>query len=254
MKYDDSTILKLSRKIAQFDIAFYDRPDFFDNIKQMNQYSKSILTCFNLVLDLLFALLSFALSVYLVVDLHPVIVVIILTSTIPNYFIKNRIKKEHHVSEKAIIPKQRFCEYLLSMMYNRSIKEEMQIYGFSEYIISKAENCQAEIREQKKKVSLKTAYKETLLLLLNRTSMLLQEVLIVLPDNYYGHQIVTYEDYDSGNCIIQKNYITQLLVHDVRTVNIEKINYQLFNGTVLSMTTSQILYGLEIIKAVSKKT
>lgn len=246
MRYDDSIALKLSYRMSNLDMSFYDDPQNYNLTRQLGKDSTAILINFNNGINLLFSIVSLGIAFHLAVRFNIWIVILAVVSVVPSMVVRKKLKMENYTMERALIKEQRFTEYLLGAFYNKNIEMEMQLYDFRDYIRDKASESQENVRNKRIKHSLRNAQWEAILLVYNKAVQTVQKVLlfvIVVTQNY---SIGDYSYYGgvAGNLASSLNNIVSIF-NDIR---INDVKYQEYLQ-ILSQKPKISLHGRRIADA-----
>lgn len=179
MTYDDKLSVKIALSMVNRDMSCYDTPEHFNEVKLAYQYCNSIFSNFNNSIDFIFCILSFTLSLTLIVRVNFVLAIIAILSILPSFVVRKKIKMRNYNIDKQMTKDKRYIDYLTSMLLNKLTIKEIQIYNYQDYIKSKIEESQEECRDKKIKNSLFNARCEFALAVYEKIISFSTQVLLV---------------------------------------------------------------------------
>lgn len=180
LQYDDEMIIKIACSISNLDMEYYDNPNHYNQTSLAFQYSNSILGIFNKTIDFVFAIFSLIISVTLISSVSIILTFIAIISVIPSFFIRKRINYRNFLFGKELTQEKRYVDYLSSLMLNKTIIREMQIYQTQQYFKEKAEHYQKQCRNLKLKNSLKNAKSEFVIVIMEKAISFVQQILLIV--------------------------------------------------------------------------
>lgn len=179
MTYDDKLSVKIALSMVNRDMSCYDTPEHFNEVKLAYQYCNSIFSNFNNSIDFIFCILSFTLSLTLIVRVNFVLAIIAILSILPSFVVRKKIKMRNYNIDKQMTKDKRYIDYLTSMLLNKLTIKEIQIYNYQDYIKSKIEESQEKCRNKKIKNSLFNARCEFALTVYEKIISFSTQVLLV---------------------------------------------------------------------------
>lgn len=226
LRFDDELILKITFSIANLDMAYYDCPDHYNQTKLLYQYSNSIIGNFNNIIDLLFSIISLTLALILITSVNAWLSLIAIISVIPSFFIRRKINIRNYTFEKNIIKDKRYVDYLSSVLVNKAVIREFQIFQYESYINQKIQNHQNEYRTAKIQNSVRNAKSELLISIIEKVFSFAQQILLIISIVNNSLTIGDYS-YIGGATAKLKSSMNQLLGL-ISEINITDIQYKNF--------------------------
>ena len=178
--YDDNLSLSIAISASKLDMSYYDTPQNYNEIKQAYKYCNSIYQNFNNIIDFFFQLFAFAFALVLLLRVNIFLAIVAIVGTLPSLFIRKKIKKNNYEIEKEVLKDTRFIDYLCSMLLNKHIIREIQLFGYRSFIRNKIEDEQNECRIKKTKNSLFNAKYELVVFISEKTVGIIGQIILIV--------------------------------------------------------------------------
>ena len=179
LEYNDHICTVIINSISKLDMTYYDDPASYNQTKQVSRFVTSILNNYNSILEFVFSIISLGISLFISVKISVYISLLSIMSSVPGLIIRRKLKQERHELEKTILNKQRFIDYLSGIYSNKYVEMEMQLYGFSSYILDRIHQNQKDLRTLKTNFGLHNAKREMIIAIINKSIFLLQQICLI---------------------------------------------------------------------------
>ena len=125
------------RKAAQLDIAFYETPAFYDQMENARRDGYRIHNLAVLWLDAFGGFLSLGMMLWLLFRIHPVTVVVLLLTTVPQVLAGGYYAGRRFKLMGAHTPARRMAMYLSDLLGSRNAVKEIRLFGLHEPLLER---------------------------------------------------------------------------------------------------------------------
>jgi len=124
--YADFLILK---KATELDVAFYETPAFYDKMENaLGNVGRAHDLVYN-SLSFLRILLTLGAVLALLLQLHPLAIVVLLLTSAPHTIIRAYFAKQYYVMESSRMPAIRMARYLAGLLKSRDAVKEIRLFN-----------------------------------------------------------------------------------------------------------------------------
>lgn len=229
MMYRDKMNLEFYKKIANVDIAYYDSPTKRNQMTQAHKDMGSIETLFKSIVAMIVAFFSILTSFSIISQLDVVLVVSILISLLPSFFVRKKMQKNSYELEKSLNTTSREIGYMGGVFWNRYVAPEMKIYNHSVIFLKRLKALYNFSNNENLKLNFRNSCMELIGLIITGLVNIGYNVYIVLLIIANGLSAGDYSYYSTISGNFKSNIDTILSNISVCTVNLKKIeNYNIF--------------------------
>lgn len=229
MIYHDKMNVNFYKKMSNIDISYYDSPIRRDQMSQAHKDMGSIENIFKSVVTMAVALFSLIASIGIILQLDAILIIAILISLIPSFFVKKKIQSNLYETEKELNTTNREIGYMSGIFWNRYIAPEMRIYNHSIVFLNRLKNLYKCKNDENLKLNKKNSFLELIGLLIAGLITIAYNIYIVLLIITKGFSAGDYSYYSSISGTFKGNIDTILSNVSTYIINIKKVeNYQNF--------------------------
>ena len=230
IKYDDKMIIFIALSISGLDMTYYDDPNHYNQTNLAYQYSNSIMNIFNKVIDFIFSIITLLIAITLVSSISASLFILVLLSVIPSFLVRKHINQRNFQFSKNTTQDKRYTDYLASLMLNKSIIREMQVFNTQQYFKNKTEEYQEKYRHLRISNSIKNARCEFAIMAFEKSISFIQQVLLIMSIIKKALTIGDYS-YIGGVLAKLKSSFNQVLIL-INELQIADKQYQDFSLTI----------------------
>lgn len=123
---------KLIGKSAELDIAYFEAPKFYDQLKQANDNKWQVESMLWSVMGMFQQLLSLTAMIGLLSILHPLAVLVLFGSVLPRIFLEAHMSRRRFQLQSELSRNMRMAHYQESLLTERETVKEIRIFGLGE--------------------------------------------------------------------------------------------------------------------------
>ena len=231
MKYHDSMNINFYKKISNIDILHFDSPSRRDRINQSHKDMGSIETIFKCIITMIGAAFSLIASIGIILQLDTVLIIAILLSLLPSFFVKKKMHKNLYELEKDLNTANREIGYIGGVFTNRYVAPEMRIYNHSTVFLDRIKNLYNNRNNKNLKINKKNSFLEFFSIVISGLINIAYNIYIIALILLRGLTAGDYSYY-SSICGTFKNNIDLILSNvSACIINMQKVeNYTSFMG------------------------
>ena len=229
MIYHDKMNVNFYKKISTIDVSYYDSPIRRDQMSQAHKDMASIEAIFKSVITMVVSVFSLIASIGIILQLDVILIIAILISLIPSFFVKKKIQNNLYETEKDLNTTNREIGYIGGIFWNRYVAPEMRIYNHSSVFLDRLKNLYKFKNYKNLKLNKENSFLELIGLVIAGIINIGYNIYIVLLIITRGLSAGDYSYYSSISGTFKGNIDAILSNISTYIINIKKIeNYQNF--------------------------
>ena len=125
------------QKAAHLDLAFFESPEFYNQMKNSLQHSGSILNFVQLLGNTMRPFLTLSAMLFTVYRLHPMAMVVLIVTALPYVFVNTHFTRRQFNMFTRRRPEMRLSDYLFNLLGDREPVKEIRLFGLQNLLIQR---------------------------------------------------------------------------------------------------------------------
>lgn len=147
--------LKLMNKASELDMAFFENPQSYDQLHHANRQLWKIENIAWSTMDLMLSLITLTTMFGLLSLLHPICIVILLATVIPQVYFEGKKAQIHYSFQIEFVREDRMASYMQQLLTRRDNVKEVRVFNLQKYFSQLFTNARNRYVENIKRIEIR---------------------------------------------------------------------------------------------------